>query len=120
MVDTCRIERQQVGSNGEPLFTTDPDTGESVPVLDEVYEGKCRLQSQGDWGDDRDIGEAGVVLIRVILQLPLSVVPEINDVVTITASSTDPGNVDRVWRVRSQFNKTHATMRRVILVDPTG
>lgn len=111
MVDTCRIEREGTPVTGDDGQVTRPKTT--------IYEGKCRLQSQGDWGDDRDIGEAGMVVIRVILQLPISAVAKLNDLVTVT-SAIDPANANRSWRIRSEFNKTHATMRRYVLVDPAG
>lgn len=120
MTDTCLIERQQVDAGGRPVFTVDPDTGESTPAMDEVYSGKCRFQSRGDWSTERDIGEAGLVLLQTELQLPISVDPAINDRVTAVTSAFNPVLAGRVFEVRGDFLKSHNTSRKVMLNQVTG
>ncbi|MEV0646097.1 DUF6093 family protein [Phytomonospora sp. NPDC050363] len=113
MTDTCRIER----ATGPRV--TGPD-GQSTQPVETVYEGKCRLQSRGDWSAERDIGEAGLVMLRTELQLPADVTFKVNDIVMITASPTQPANVGSTFRIRSEFVKTHGTMHKGILIDPAG
>lgn len=113
MTDTCTITRP------DGPRVTNPDGTSTQPTIP-VYTGKCRLQSRGDWSAERDIGEAGLVMLRTELQLPVSVVFRVNDIVTITASSTQPANVGSTFRIRSEFVKTHGTMHKGILIDPAG
>ncbi len=107
MIDTCDILRR----TGE---TTDPDTGDVVPVYAQVYTGKCRVQQADVLGQTDDLGEDAIVRVRHTLQLPMSVVGvEIDDEAQITASPLDPDLLGRTWLVRGLAHKTHATARRI-------
>ena len=114
MTDSCRIER-------ESGRTVDPDTGQSVPSYSTVYEGKCRLQSRGEWSTDRDIGEAGLTILQVELQVPIGVAPRINDRVTMLSAAFNPDLPGTVWTVRGDpGEKSHNTSRKVMLQQFTG
>ncbi len=60
MADECRVTK----AGG---VTIDPDTGQSVPQVTEVYAGKCKVQTSGGVGGDTT--DTGVVvnewLVRV-------------------------------------------------------
>jgi hypothetical protein len=76
---------------------------------------------QGASGQPTDVGEAALVLLRLEVQLPMSVVGLAEgDEVTITASTLDPDLVGRVFVVRDLAHKTHATARRVGVVEKTS
>lgn len=107
MVDSCAITRK----TGE---TTDPDTGVIVDTTSEIYGGKCRVQQARAQASPQDPGEAYVLMLRLEVQLPMSVVGlEVDDRIEITASAHDPDLVGRVFTVRDLAHKTHATSRRV-------
>lgn len=113
MTDMCLIQRVSGTA-------TDPDTGESVVTYSQVYSGKCRFQARGDWSVDRDIGEAGLVLLQTELQVPVSVVVAVNDRVTVQSSTTATDLTGRVFTVRGVFLKTHDTSNKAMLIEVTG
>jgi hypothetical protein len=115
MVDTCTITR-----SGEE--TTDPFSGEIVRETEEVYEGKCRLQqANAARADQRDIGEAYLLLQQLEVQLPMSVTGiKVDDTITITAAARDEDLVGRVFRVRDLMIKTDATSRRIQVTEVTS
>jgi uncharacterized protein (DUF2237 family) len=114
MVDSCTI-RRRTGT------TTDLSTGEVTPTYSVLYTGKCRVQSSGNWGEARDVGEAALVLLTLQVQLPIAVVGlEKGDEITIDASVHDPDLVGRVVRIRDLHHKSHATSRRVMCTEVTG
>jgi hypothetical protein len=109
MVDTCTVTRVTGGSG-------DPETGIYTPTRATVYTGKCRVQQApiARAGSRSEVGEASVVQVGYILQLPTSVTGvEVEDIATVTASALDSGLVGRSFRVAGQAAKTHATMRRL-------
>lgn len=113
MVDAC-IVRRQTGQNREA-------TGEAVPVYGQtVYAGRCRLQLRGLAGQNMDVGEQRVDLLRAELQLPIAVTGlAVDDRVEITAS-LDPDLAGRLFRLSDLFHKTHATARRVMIEEVVG
>lgn len=114
MEDTCVIRRR----TGE---TTDPTSGVVTPTRVGVYTGKCRMQHSVAQSQQHDVGEDFVLLQRIELQLPMSVVGlEVGDEVTMTASAYDPDLPGRVFLVRDLFHKTNATARRVQLTERTS
>lgn len=115
MVDSCTI-RRRTGT------TTDLSTGEVTPTYSTLYTTqKCRVQSSGNWGEARDVGEAALVLLMLQVQLPIAVVGlEKGDEITIDASVHDPDLVGRVVRIRDLHHKSHATSRRVMCTEVTG
>ncbi|MEU1240046.1 DUF6093 family protein [Micromonospora parva] len=114
MVDQCVVRRD----NGT---TYDPETGYPTPNTTEVYAGKCRIQQQTASAGQRDVGEATVLLLRLEVQLPMSVVGvRVDDVVEVTASVHDPDLPGRRFRVRELAHKTHATARRLGVEELTS
>lgn len=114
MVDTCTI-RRVAGA------TSDPDTGEETPTYESLYTGNCRVQQAQAQAQSEDVGEDQLLLLRLEVQLPMSVVGlEVGDHITLTASVHDPDLVDRVFLVHDLAHKTHATARRVQCLERTG
>ena len=114
MTDQCVIRRK----TGE---TTDDD-GNVVPVYGpDLYAGKCRIQQSNAQAQQVDVGEDYLLLQRLEVQLPMSVVGlEIGDEVEVTASVHDPDLPGRVFIVRDLAHKTHATSRRVGVTEWTS
>lgn len=112
MTDRCTIQRK----TGE---TTDDD-GTITPVYASVYTGKCRVQQPGGQAAQTDAGENYQLLLRLEVQVPVSVVDlEPGDRVTITASS-DPDLPGTVFLIRDLAHKTHATARRLGVTELTS
>ena len=56
--------------------------------------------------------------MQLEVSIPVSsTAPKVADVVTITASQNDPALVNRVFRVREEMHKSHATARRVVVQE---
>lgn len=114
MVDTCTLRRR----SGE---TTDPDTGEVTGTYTDVYDGPCRVQQAGTQAGAEEPGEAYVLMLRLEVQLPMSVTGlEVGDEIEITASVHDPDLVGRVFLIRDLAHATHKTARRVQVTERTG
>lgn len=114
MVDACTITR--IGER-----VTDTTTGEVTESASTLYTGKCRVQQASAQAQREDAGEDRLLLLRLEVQLPMSVTDlEVGDLVTVTASVHDPDLPGRVFRVHDLAHKTHATARRVQCVEKTG
>lgn len=114
MVDACTIRR--VTSSA-----TDPNTGVITPTYTTIYGGKCRVQQAQALGEARQAGEAHLVMLRLEVQLPMTVTGLAEaDEVTITASAHDPDLVGRVMLIRDLAHKSHATARRVQVQERTS
>jgi hypothetical protein len=114
MVDACTIRR----ITGE---STNPDTGAVVRTYATQYTGECRVQQAKAAANQQDAGEDYVLLLRLEVQLPMSVTGlEVGDEITITASAHDADLSDRVFLIRDLAHKTHATSRRVQCIERTG
>ncbi len=115
MVDTCSIRRR----TGE---TTDDNTGVITPTYDDpLYEGPCRVQQTGTQASAQQPGEAYVLMLRLEVQLPMTVVGlEVGDEIEITASAHDPDLVGRTFLVRDLAHATHKTARRVQVTEQTS
>jgi hypothetical protein len=114
MVDACII-RRVTGT------TTDPDTGATTPTLSTLYTGKCRVQQSAPSASPAEVGEAYALMLRLDVQLPMSVVGlQTEDQIAVTASVHDPDLVGRVFLVRDLAHKSHATARRVGCVERTS
>jgi uncharacterized protein DUF6093 len=114
MLDACVIKRV-TGT------VTDQTSGQITPTEATIYTGKCRVQHALAQANAQDVGEAYLLILRLELQIPMSVTdvrPE--DEVTITASVHDPDLVNRVFVVRDLFHKTHATARRLQVQERTS
>lgn len=113
MVDACRVERQRVDGNGDPVYDLDPETLAEVPVFDEVHAGRCRVQRREVTATPEQVAggfEFGVASVEV--QLPIGVAaPARGDRVTVTAATFDPSLVGSQVVVVAVPVKTHATKR---------
>jgi hypothetical protein len=113
MADTCTIRRRtgagSVGADGKvtPAYTT-------------LYTGQCRVQQVTAEPTPADPGEDRELLVRLTVQLPISVTGlQAADEITVTASENDPDLVGRVFLVNGLHHKTHATSRRVGVIERT-
>jgi hypothetical protein len=114
MVDSCSIRRKTGESTG-PGGVVTPTYG------DPLYAGKCRIQQDKAQAQQQDPGEAYVLMLRLEIQLPMSVTGlQAEDVVTITASAHDPDLVGRVFIVRDLAHASHKTARRVQVMEKTS
>lgn len=113
MVDSCSIRRKTGESTGAGGVVT--------PTYSTLYAGKCRVQQSAGQAQQQDPGEAYVLMLRLEVQLPMSVTglqPE--DEVTVTASAHDPDLVGRLFIVRDLAHATHKTARRVQVQERTS
>lgn len=109
MQDACTIRRK----TGESM---DPVTLQMVPVYTTLYSGKCRVQITSTLAGSvmPEAGERVVAVQRLQVQVPVIVTGvAVDDEVVVSAAKHDPDLVGRVYRVRSEFAKTHATSRRL-------
>ncbi|HET8717394.1 MAG TPA: DUF6093 family protein [Nocardioidaceae bacterium] len=114
MADTCTITR----ITGR---TTDPDTGEVTDTTSPLYTGKCRVQQHQATADRKDVGEDYLLLLRIEVQLPMSVTGlAVGDLITVTDSAQDADLIGRVFRIHDLAHKSEATARRVQCVERTG
>lgn len=113
MVDACTIRRRTGETTGAGGYVT--------PTWDDLYSGKCRIQQATAQAQQQDPGEAYVLMLRLEVQLPMSVTGlEPEDEVTITASAHDPDLVGRVFLIRDLAHASHKTARRVQVVERTS
>ncbi|HEX5996952.1 MAG TPA: DUF6093 family protein [Jiangellales bacterium] len=114
MQDTCTIRHR----TGE---TTDPTSGVVTPTYSTVYTGPCRVQQASPAARATDAGEAELLLLSRVLQVPMSATGiRAGDRVTIDTSALDPDLDGRVFVVRGEFAKTHATSRRFGIEEVTS
>lgn len=102
MTDTCTLQR--------PGDLIDDITGEAV--MDAVYTGRCKIQTYEGYEQNPTAGGAVLTVQRYRVDLPASVRARPGDLVTITASPTDPHLVGKKYRVTAPFNKSYATASR--------
>lgn len=115
MVDACTVRRR----TGE---STDLDTGAITPTYlsPNPYAGRCRVQQAQAQAQQHDAGQDYLLLLRLEVQLPMSVVGlQVGDEITITASVNDADLVGRVFLIRDLAHKTEATARRVQCTERT-
>lgn len=106
MADECRVTKAEG-------VTIDPDTGQSVPKLTEVYAGKCKVQTSGSVGGDTT--ETGTVINEWLTRVdfPWATRGLTPDMVVEITKSVDPNLVGHRFRLVSpQSQKTHATAQR--------
>jgi hypothetical protein len=114
MVDACTIRRRAAGG------ATDPDTGYPTQTWTDLYAGKCRVQQAQAQAGREDVGEDRLLLLRLEVQLPMTVTGlQVGDEITI-ATSQDPDLPGRVFLVHDLAHKTDATARRVQCLERTG
>lgn len=117
MVDTCTIRR---------VTGTTFDDFSGAPVRTylspDPYSGQCRVQQTRGESTQEDTGEDFFRLLRLELQLPITVVGlQLHDEVTITAvgPGRDQDLVGRVFLIRDLMHKTDATSRRPQITERT-
>ncbi|GAA2696518.1 DUF6093 family protein [Actinoplanes palleronii] len=113
MVDACTIRRRSGETNDANGYTT--------PTYLTLYTGPCRVQQQSSaQAQQQDQGEDYLLMGRLEVQVPMSVVGvQAGDEVVITASANDPDLPGRVLLVHDLAHKTHATARRLGVVERT-
>ncbi|MET0416384.1 MAG: DUF6093 family protein [Actinoplanes sp.] len=112
MVDTCTIQHV-TGEN------TDAD-GNVTPTYSTVYTGSCRVQQQQPYAERNDAGQAYQLLLRLEIQLPMSVTGISPDDVVTIVTSRDADLVGRQFSVRDLAHKTDASSRRVQCMEITS
>jgi hypothetical protein len=112
MTDTCSITR----ITGQTLNET---TGAWTDVTSTVYTGKCRVQLRNMQVASLPLsGDRQVVALQLEVWIPMSSTsPTVGDNVTITAAVHDSTLVGRVFRVREEMHKSHATARRLVVQE---
>lgn len=114
MVDACVIRRVTSES-------TDQTTGVVTPTYSTLYTGVCRVQQRDASASPAEAGEAYALMLALEVQLPMSVTGlRTEDQITITASAHDADLVNRVFLIKGLAHKTHATARRVAVVERTS
>lgn len=112
MVDACAIRRRTGESVGAD--------GAITPTYATLYAGKCRVQQVTAEPTPADPGEDRELLVRLTVQLPMSVTGvQPGDEITVTASAHDPDLPGRVFLVQGLHHKTEATSRRVSVIERT-
>lgn len=110
MQDKCLI-RRVIGE------TTDRETGKVVPLLDDVYTGKCKMQSYEGYEQEKNTAGTAVTVQRMSCHLPVGAYRvNVGDIVEITASRLDPMLTGRKFRITQEAPfKTYATAYRVFV-----
>ena len=115
MTDTCTIER--LGAE-----TFNAETLECSNTGANIYTGVCRVVMPNSLSV-RDAESVGRVVLEQQLSLSLPVETSVavrpNDIVTITASDADAGLIGRKFRISGTHHSSHATARRLPLVEVT-
>lgn len=113
LVDTCTVQRP-TGSS------MNPTTFVETPTYTTVYSGPCRFQAaSANWAGPSDVAEAALRLASFELQLPVvgSEGLEIDDVVTCVTCLNDADLVGRTFTITGTSRKSHATTRKLPLLD---
>lgn len=110
MKDKCLI-RRVIGE------TTDRETGKVVPLYEDMYEGKCKMQSYEGYEQEKSTAEVALTLQRMSCHLPVGAYRiNVGDIVEITASRLDPMLMGRKFRITQEAPfKTFATAYRVFV-----
>jgi hypothetical protein len=113
MVDACTIRRATGETNDAHGYTSTTYTT--------IYTGKCRIQQQSSaQAQQHDAAEDYLLMLRLEVQVPMTVTGvQAGDEVLITASALDPDLPGRTFRVHDLAHKTHATARRLGVVERT-
>lgn len=114
--DTCLIERVSDTD-------TNPLNGTVTNQWDTVYTGPCRVQqAAAPWAGPATLGQAGIGLSALELQLPVDGTEEVtkDDRVTITAATNDAGLLGKVLTVQGAHHATHKTTRRLPVQEIVG
>lgn len=113
LADACTITRK----TGE---STNLTTGAVTPTYTTLYTGACRIQAAAaNWAGPTEVAQAALRLASYELQLPVvgSEGLRIDDRVTVTASANDTDLVGRVFSIVGVSRKSHATTRKLPLLE---
>lgn len=110
MQDQCVI-RRVIGQ------TTDRETGKVVPLYEDAYAGRCKLQSYEGYEQEKSTAETALTVQRMSVHLPVGAYRiNVGDIVEVTASRMDPMLVGRKFRITQEAPfKTFATAYRVFV-----
>lgn len=110
MQDQCLI-RRVVGQ------TTDRETGKVVPLYEDAYAGRCKLQSYEGYEQEKSTAETALTVQRMSVHLPVGAYRiNVGDIVEIASSRMDPMLVGRKFRITQEAPfKTFATAYRVFV-----
>lgn len=109
MVDTCTIARVSAGTDFNDT-TGGYSGGSSTPV----YDGACRVKPKDNADRVVQFGEQAVSFWPFLVAVPMSVTGvQLDDVVTITASESDPSLIGVQLRVREVPSGSQLTARRL-------
>jgi hypothetical protein len=112
-IDACTVVRR-----GSPV--TDPLDGTVTYPMSPIYTGACRVQqAAAPWAGPGEVGQAGLGLSALEIQLPVVGSEGItkDDVVTITACRNDTDLVDKKFTVQGAHHASHKTTRRLPLME---
>jgi hypothetical protein len=113
LVDTCKIERKTG-------MAEDLNTGVGTPTYTLLYTGACRFQAAAaNWAGPSEVAEAALRLASFELQLPVVGTEDlrIDDRVTVLTCLNDVDLVGRVFSLTGISRKSHATTRKLPLLD---
>lgn len=105
MVDQLRLDR--------PTGETERVDGKTVPVMEPVWSGKGKVQSQQSYPSQPEVGGGTATLAVFEVHIPVhaDVTPRVDDVFVVEASR-DPALIGSRFRVRVDPSKTWRTARR--------
>jgi len=113
MLDTCTLQRV-VGR------IKDPVTALPTPVYEDVYAGRCKVQTFEPSEREPEVGGARPTIQRYSVHLPVgSCKPAIGDIITLLTSALDPEAAGRQFRVVALLHKTAATAYRLNVEEVT-
>ncbi len=115
---TCIITRP-AGERGE----MDPETLKYPDQPREtIYEGPCRVQDRRDLAQTATSGEREVAIAGLELQLPIdgTAAVALRDDVEMLTNPSDPAAVGRHYSIAGRHEKTHASSRRLPVVEVIG
>jgi hypothetical protein len=109
MTDTCIVRRP----NG--LTAQDASTGREVPLYDDLFTSKCKVQARSLQALEAEAGGRTATTVRLELHLPLSAAAaQAYDVAEITAvgALSDMQLLGRKFTIAAPVAKSYATARR--------
>ena len=117
LVDQCEITRV-VGPPG-PI---DPETGlREPPPTETVYSGRCKVQTYEPHESKPESGGHVFTVQRYYVHIPVGAGPiQVDDRVTITSATADPGLAGRTYRIAGLMHKSMATAQRLLVDEVTG
>jgi hypothetical protein len=102
---------------GEPVF--DPVTETFTQTFTTVYSGRCKIRPEANRSsDDSQAGETLIGEPDFNGKFPVDSDVQRDDIVTVTASTYDPGMVDRRYTVR-QAQNDEWQISRVAMLEET-